>query len=53
MKILGMGFPELILILSYLIIPAILCVAAYFIVKAAVKRGVLEAFEELKKDGKV
>ncbi|MBR5260414.1 MAG: hypothetical protein IKV48_08130 [Eggerthellaceae bacterium] len=49
----GMGLPELLVILSTLVIPLILIVVGYFLVKHAVKRGTIEAYEELKRDGKL
>lgn len=40
--------------LTTFIIPlAIACIAGYFVIKAAVKRGTMEAFDELKKAGKL
>ena len=41
------------LLTTFLVPLAIACAAAYFVIKAAVKRGAMDAFEELKKAGKL
>ncbi len=49
MKILGLGFPELLVVLIYVIIPLVFFAILYRVIKAAVKNGTLEAHEELKR----
>ena len=52
-KIVGLGMPELFIVFLYVIFLAITCAVAYFVIKAAVKRGTVEAFDELKKSGRL
>ena len=49
----GMGLPELMIVLTTFLIPALVLVVAYFVIKHAVKRGVKEAVAELKNEGKL
>ena len=48
--LLGIFFTFLV---TFLVPLAIAAVPAYFIIKAAVKRGTMEAFDELKKNGRL
>lgn len=49
MKILGLGVPEMLLSFSFLIIPLAFLAVLYFVVKSAVKRGMIEARAEIKR----
>lgn len=49
MRILGLGFPEMLFSLTYLIIPAVFLALLYFVIKSAVKKGTIEAQAEIKK----
>lgn len=50
MRILGMTPPELVVMLGTCLIPILVL---YWTVRFAVKHGIEEAFDKLKKDGKI
>ena len=49
MKILGAGIPELFIVFVYVLFIAIAALVAYMVVKAAVKKAILEAHDEIER----
>ncbi|MBX9035331.1 hypothetical protein [Gordonibacter massiliensis (ex Traore et al. 2017)] len=52
MKILGMGFPEVFILIMYVFFIAIFAAVVYAVVKAAVKKAIIEAHDEIEARGK-
>ncbi len=51
-KILGMGFPEVLILIMYVFFIAIFAAVVYAVVKAAVKKAIIEAHDEIEARGK-
>lgn len=51
-KILGMGFPEVFILIMYVFFIAIFAAVVYAVVKAAVKKAIIEAHDEIEARGK-
>ena len=49
MKILGAGIPELFIVFVYVLFIAIAALVAYMVVKAAVKKAILAAHDEIER----
>lgn len=52
MKILGMGVPEVLILVMYVFFIAIFAAVVYAVVKAAVKKAIIEAHDEIEARGK-
>lgn len=51
MRIAGMGVPELLIVLMYVLVIALLATVGYLVVKKAVKKAIIEAHDEIEARG--